>query len=428
MEYCQLYNIFVTLVTIDAFGHVKAAMTATECAGRTFSLTCGSKDYVVHVLYESYSYNPDQNTQTRCLYNSSECSGAQFINPFSSRYCNGYSQCSFVVPAGHTLSTCNENATAITVFYDCISKHQIIDVCSPYSASNRQQFYLKSPNYPDNKLPPARCRCNITGQYISAELYEHQKSMNGSVVFMFVTNKATLHVNDLQIRNKILFTEMNQVQMILDNRYQTELFRLWIMMNGNDMTVSCMSPTVMMPSSTTLIEEISRFQTVIPTSTLSVQIKTTFIEPPFTDMQPIKTENILESIQTSFLFTKEFFQSEIFSFQTLTVSSTKSTNHITQNSIISFDVSKSSSVIHSSTVELNPGSSNGQTQQYSDVDVRFIVVTVCVFTLILVISLALGIFIYRKNHRQQGFRTNTDDHEEIYNAYNFSFHNTYDKK
>lgn len=109
----------------------------------------------------------------------------------------------------------------------------MVDICSPYSMRNRQITYFKSPNYPHDLLQPIKCQCNVTGQNISAEVYEHQKSKNSTVVFMFVTNKVTIHVNDVTIRNRMLFSEVDYVQLILDNRIYQELFKLWMKISGN---------------------------------------------------------------------------------------------------------------------------------------------------------------------------------------------------
>lgn len=101
-------------------------MKATQCTGKTFSLTCGSEDYVIHVLYEWYSYNPTQKPQNQCTYDSSYCSEAEFINPVSAQYCNGYSQCSFLVTPGRLLMSCDQNSTEITVLYNCMSSKKLI--------------------------------------------------------------------------------------------------------------------------------------------------------------------------------------------------------------------------------------------------------------------------------------------------------------
>lgn len=117
----------------------------------------------------------------------------------------------------------------------------MIDVCKPYTAQNKQKLYLKSPDYPGDKLDPANCHCNITGQNITAEIYDHQKSHDSPVVFMFVTNKATIHVNDVNIRSEIIFSGMDYVELLLDNQDKQEVFKLWMEITGRSKYVWCNS-------------------------------------------------------------------------------------------------------------------------------------------------------------------------------------------
>ena len=116
--------------------------------------------------------------------------------------------------------------------YLSISEYQMINVCSFHSSKDSQSIYLTSPKYPRDQLEPIKCFCNLTGQNISAEVYEHQKSNDSQTVLMFVTDKVVLHVNDVKIRNQILFSDTNSVQMILDNAHRPELFKLWIHITG----------------------------------------------------------------------------------------------------------------------------------------------------------------------------------------------------
>ncbi|CAG2200387.1 unnamed protein product [Mytilus edulis] len=282
---------------IELSRKVESSMKATVCVGNIFSLSCGNDQYILHILYEQYSYSPTD----KCHYDPGHCSQAEIINPVSAQKCNGYSHCSFPIPSGFILQVCgSQNATSFTVFYDCFSKHQMIDVCKPYTAQNKQKLYLKSPNYPGDKLDPANCHCNITGQNITAEIYDHQKSHDSPVVFMFVTNKATIHVNDVNIRSEIIFSGMDYVELLLDNQDKQEVFKLWMEITGRSMNILCMSYPVVIPSTP------QSYNTVLYTSFISDQVPSiqTFTEP-------IKTSH-MQFISTS------FHQSEYFSFQTLT--------------------------------------------------------------------------------------------------------------
>ncbi|XP_076078677.1 uncharacterized protein LOC143048719 isoform X2 [Mytilus galloprovincialis] len=225
---------FILLVMIELSRKVESSMKATVCVGNIFSLSCGNDQYILHILYEQYSYSPTD----KCHYDPGHCSQAEIINPVSAQKCNGYSHCSFPIPSGFILQVCgSQNATSFTVFYDCFSKHQMIDVCKPYTAQNKQKLYLKSPDYPGDKLDPANCHCNITGQNITAEIYDHQKSHDSPVVFMFVTNKATIHVNDVNIRSEIIFSGMDYVELLLDNQDKQEVFKLWMEITGRNFRV-----------------------------------------------------------------------------------------------------------------------------------------------------------------------------------------------
>ena len=103
-------------MTVNFFS-ARAAMTATECSGKTFSLYCGSESYIIHVLYDQFSYSADD----KCITNPDHCSQAEIIQPISAKYCNGYSRCNFLVPSGHTIELCgNQNATSVTVHYNCV--------------------------------------------------------------------------------------------------------------------------------------------------------------------------------------------------------------------------------------------------------------------------------------------------------------------
>lgn len=467
MDYYIIYNyIWCIWILTVVLRKAKSEMKATQCTGKMFSLTCGSQDYVIHVLYEWYSYNPTQESLNQCTYDSSYCSEAEFINPVSSQYCNGYSQCSFLVTPGRFLMSCDQNSTEITVLYNCMSKHRMVDICRPYNLRNGKITYFKSPNYPHDLLQPIKCQCNVTGQNISAEVYEHQKSKNSTVVFMFVTNKVTLHVNDVTIRNRMLFSEMDYVQLILDNRISQELFKLWMKISSNAMSISCQShPIDVKPSSTIQQTSSSNYQTVLYTSSMSYQIKTSLIEPS-EKIKISKTELYYSSFpesnyslqETPFLSLQSFnptilltdqsmMQDETISSGTYLTNLIKPSNQVhpnTTNMSNQTDL-QGSSVIQtmpeilpststylmiSSTIgiELDIGKSQEQLDQ--DTDLRVIIVTVCVFTIIIIISVALGVFIYRRKHRQlTGYNTNEDNDSDrdIYHAYNFSFQNKYDK-
>lgn len=123
-------------------------MKATVCVGNIFSLSCGNDQYILHILYEQYSYSPTD----KCHYDPGHCSQAEIINPVSAQKCNGYSHCSFPIPSGFILQVCgSQNATSFTVFYDCFSS---------------KYFSLRAPFYHSLK----RIR-NITGVYLRLIFY-----------------------------------------------------------------------------------------------------------------------------------------------------------------------------------------------------------------------------------------------------------------
>lgn len=113
-------NIKVTSTNLIPFFlfQVEPSMKATVCVGNIFSLSCGNDQYILHILYEQYSYSPTD----KCHYDPGHCSQAEIINPVSAQKCNGYSHCSFPIPSGFILQVCgSQNATSFTVFYDCFS-------------------------------------------------------------------------------------------------------------------------------------------------------------------------------------------------------------------------------------------------------------------------------------------------------------------
>ncbi|XP_052088093.1 uncharacterized protein LOC127725261 [Mytilus californianus] len=430
---------FIIVVMLQLSRNVESSMKATVCIGNIFSLSCGNDQYILHIQYEQYSYS----TTDKCHYDPSHCSQAEIINPVSAQQCNGYSHCSFPILSGLILKVCgSHNATSFTVFYDCFSKHQMIDICRPYYAQNKQKLYLKSPNYPGDKLDPSNCRCNITGRNITAKIYDHQKSNDSPVVFMFVTNKATINVNDVNIRSEIIFSDMDSVELLLDNQYKQEVFKLWMEITGSSMNILCMSYPIVMPSTP------QSYKTVLYTSFISDQVPS--IQ---TYTEPIKTSQML-FISTS------FHQSENFSFQTITDHSvflstdsswhntteslqilvTNSTvfdnqTHLTSiflsnqtDSTISGSITTSSSylLIHPSVI-IDVGRNGHQADV--DTDVRVIIVAVIAFTIIIIIFVSIGIFVHRKNHKQDGgFNVSEQEHDrDVYHAYNFSLQNKNEK-
>ncbi|CAC5386332.1 unnamed protein product [Mytilus coruscus] len=361
---------FIIVVMLQLSRNVESSMKATVCIGNIFSLSCGNDQYILHILYEQYSYSATD----KCHYDPSHCSQAEIINPVSAQQCNGY------------------------MFYDCFSKPQMIDVCKPYNAQSKQKLYLKSPNYPGDKLDPANCRCNITGRNITAEIYDHQKSNDSPVVFMFVTNKATINVNDVKIRSEIIFSDMDSVELLLDNQYKQEVFKLWMEITGSSMNILCMSYPTVMPSTP------QSYKTVLYTSFISDQ------KPSIqTYTEPIKTSQML-FVSTS------FHQSDYFSFQTITDHSVfLSTDSSWHNTTESLQI-----LVTNSTMLV--GNSH---QADVDTDLRVIIIAVIAFTIIIIIFVSIGIFVHRKNHRQDG-RFNVTEQEndrDVYHAYNFRFQN-----
>jgi hypothetical protein len=74
--------------------------------------------------------------------------------------CNGYNSCTIQLDSQY-LHSCKNYSNYLTIAYKCLSKSNQIDVCSNGVLENIDEFYLKTPNYPNEYDNNINCTCNI---------------------------------------------------------------------------------------------------------------------------------------------------------------------------------------------------------------------------------------------------------------------------
>lgn len=232
------FMICLIIGMVMIFHRVSHCREVTQCAGREINLNCSSPDWLIHIDYEIYAYNQSQG----CDVSADSCQGVEFLAPPSVRHCNGRLSCSFKVPTDQYLSVCRENATELKVLYQCVAKSQSFDLCTDFLERHRSTIYLTSPQYPSPKLSPIKCSCEVKGQNISVLTLEQTKALY--VVYILSTESLTKHITKLQVINRLEFSNISSLEVLLDNRFPEQEFRLWLKLTGTDMTVKCGSPVI----------------------------------------------------------------------------------------------------------------------------------------------------------------------------------------
>ncbi|XP_062577103.1 uncharacterized protein LOC134238972 [Saccostrea cucullata] len=368
---------------------VSRCREVSQCAGQEISLDCSSPDWLIRVEYEIYGYDQSQN----CLMSGDLCTYTEFLSPPSVKYCNGRPTCTFTVPRDQYMSVCKENATSVKVRYQCVAKSQSFDMCTDFLEQYRSTFYLTSPQYPAPKIPTERCSCDINGQNIDVLTLEQTKASLSPVVYILTSDTSTKHITKLSIINRLEFSNISYLQVLLDNRYPQQEFRLWLKLTGSGMAIKCGSPIIPSAVSSSPID-MSTPESYLPSSifsTSSLGLLSSYDDINVT-LLPNSTLNFNINTSSKSLTSEKSYIS-LSTFDTvLTVSV------ITERSYLS--LSTVNSVLQTATVTLSSVSITGKSSQRisQSGEVILIAVIASVCGLFFIIFIVAAILICRKKN------------------------------
>lgn len=103
-------------------------------------------------------------------------------------------------------------------------------MCTDFLERHRSTIYLTSPQYPSPKLSPIKCSCEVKGQNISVLTLEQTKAPY--VVYILSTESLSKHITKLQVINRLEFSNISSLEVLLDNRFPEQEFRLWLKLTG----------------------------------------------------------------------------------------------------------------------------------------------------------------------------------------------------
>ncbi|XP_061176917.1 uncharacterized protein LOC133185621 [Saccostrea echinata] len=387
---------------------VSRCREVSQCAGKEISLDCSSPDWLIQVDYEIYGYNQSQN----CVVSGDICTDTEFLNPPSVKYCNGRPSCTFTVPTDQYMTVCKENATSLKVIYQCVAKSQSFDMCSDFLEMYRSTFYLTSPLYPVPKISPVRCSCDITGENMDVRTLEQTKASLSPVVYILATDTSTKHITKLSIINRLEFANISSLEVLLDNRYPQQEFRLWLKLTGNGMAIKCGSPVIpsavsssqidmsthdsYLPSSifsTSSLELFSSYDdinvTALPNSTLNFNINTS--SESMIAVKSYLSSSTVDTVLTVSVITEK-------SYLPLSTVDSVLTKSITEKSYLSLSIVNS--VLQTATVTVSSVSITGKSSQRisQSGEVILIAVIASVCGLFFIIFIVATILICRKKN------------------------------
>lgn len=113
-----------------------------------------------------------------------------------------------------------------------LSESQSFDLCTDFLERHRSTIYLTSPQYPSPKLSPGKCSCEVKGQNISVLTLEQTKAPFSFVVYILSIESLTKHITKLQVINRLEFSNISGLGVLLDNRFPEQEFRLWLKLTG----------------------------------------------------------------------------------------------------------------------------------------------------------------------------------------------------
>ncbi|KAK3096685.1 hypothetical protein FSP39_002352 [Pinctada imbricata] len=274
------------------------------------------------------------------------CLKKEFLHPISAAHCNGRPSCTFMVPENISLPSCSKNATAIRISYNCISKYHHFDMCRSFYHRNGDFVYLHSPDYPVENLNSVNCTCNVTGSNIKVTTLDQYKVEFSTVILTLVTDNSTKNINDLALLNRVEFTGVDNVQIILDNRFDQQVFRLWMGFQGTRMMVVCGSPNI--PIIVTSNWRTTTTTEILPTSELT------------TSILPTSSSSILKAMSSTYSTQNDSDSNGHSSALPINPTSTSSTYIIDQSNSIFQNDSSSNESRNVTTSNQNPESENDQ--------------------------------------------------------------------